>query len=144
MNSGKTIEILNTDAEGRLVLADALAYAKQYEPDAVVDQATLTGAVVYALGKYAAGAMGTDNQLMEKVKSAAIKTHERGETALHAAVRGKAFEAASVLIKHGADVNATDHAEATPMYWAAVFDASEIMLLLLENGGFTRTLVRKQ
>lgn len=60
--------------------------------------------------------------------------NERGETALHAAVRGKAFEAASVLIKHGADVNATDHAEATPMYWAAVFDASEIMLLLLENG----------
>ena len=75
--SGKKIEILNTDAEGRLVLADALAYAKKYEPDAVVDQATLTGAVVYALGKYAAGAMGTDNQLMEKVKSAAIKTHER-------------------------------------------------------------------
>lgn len=74
---GKTIEILNTDAEGRLVLADALGWVGQYNPKGVVDLATLTGAVIGSLGHIAAGALGTDPDLMEKVKSAAEKTHER-------------------------------------------------------------------
>jgi leucyl aminopeptidase len=74
---GKTIEILNTDAEGRLVLADALGWVAQYNPKGVVDLATLTGAVITCLGHIAAGAMSTDQELMSKVKSAAVKTHER-------------------------------------------------------------------
>ncbi len=74
---GKTIEILNTDAEGRLVLADALGWTAQYNPKGVIDLATLTGAVIGALGHLAAGALGTDPELMAKVKSAAEKTHER-------------------------------------------------------------------
>jgi leucyl aminopeptidase len=74
---GKTIEILNTDAEGRLVLADALGYAAQYNPKAAIDLATLTGAVITALGTVACGMMGTDNSLMAKVRAAAQKTHER-------------------------------------------------------------------
>ena len=74
---GKTIEILNTDAEGRLILADALGWTAQYEPNGVIDLATLTGAVITCLGHFAAGAMGTDDALMEKVKKAADKTHER-------------------------------------------------------------------
>ena len=74
---GKTIEILNTDAEGRLVLADALGWTAQYNPQGVVDLATLTGAVITCLGHIAAGAMSTDTALMDKVKAAAEKTHER-------------------------------------------------------------------
>ena len=74
---GKTIEIMNTDAEGRLILADALGWTAQYKPNGVVDLATLTGAVITCLGHLAAGAMGTDDELMEKVKKAAEKTHER-------------------------------------------------------------------
>lgn len=74
---GKTIEILNTDAEGRLVLADALGWTAQYNPQGVVDLATLTGAVITCLGHIAAGAMSTDSALMAKVKAAAEKTHER-------------------------------------------------------------------
>ena len=75
--AGKTIEILNTDAEGRLVLADALGFAAKYGPKAVIDLATLTGAVVTALGHFAAGLLGTDDNLIEKIKLAADKTHER-------------------------------------------------------------------
>ena len=75
--AGKTIEILNTDAEGRLVLADALGYAAKYDPKAVIDLATLTGAVITALGHFAAGLMGTDDSLIENIKAAADKTHER-------------------------------------------------------------------
>lgn len=74
---GKTIEILNTDAEGRLILADALGWTAQYNPKGVIDLATLTGAVITCLGHVAAGAMGTDTALMDKVKAAAEKTHER-------------------------------------------------------------------
>ena len=74
---GKTIEILNTDAEGRLVLADALGYAAHYSAKAVIDLATLTGAVVTALGHFACGMLGTDEDLMGKVRAAAEKTHER-------------------------------------------------------------------
>ena len=74
---GKTIEILNTDAEGRLILADALGWTAQYKPQGVVDLATLTGAVITCLGHIAAGALGTDDALIEKVKKAGEKTHER-------------------------------------------------------------------
>ena len=75
---GKTIEILNTDAEGRLVLADALGYAAQYNPKAAIDLATLTGAVITALGTVACGMMGTDNSLMAKVRSAADRKRMNG------------------------------------------------------------------
>ena len=75
--SGKTIEIINTDAEGRLILADALTYATRYNPAAVVDLATLTGACVIALGHQASGLMGNNEQLAKKVKRAGEQTGER-------------------------------------------------------------------
>lgn len=76
-SSGTTIEILNTDAEGRLILADALTYAKRYKPAACVDLATLTGACEIALGKHCAGLMGTDEALIEEVKEAGEACGER-------------------------------------------------------------------
>jgi len=63
--NGKTIEVLNTDAEGRLILADALSYAVESDPDLMVDLATLTGACKMALGESIAGVMGTDERLIE-------------------------------------------------------------------------------
>jgi leucyl aminopeptidase len=75
--SGKTVEILNTDAEGRLILADAIAYAKRYKPDAVIDLATLTGACVVALGTFASGMFGNNDELKERVKQAGEKCYER-------------------------------------------------------------------
>ncbi len=75
--NGMTIEVLNTDAEGRLVLSDALAYAHRYQPTAVVDLATLTGACVVALGTEAIGLMGTDERLTAALKRAGDATHER-------------------------------------------------------------------
>ena len=74
---GKTIEIINTDAEGRLILVDALSYARRYNPAAVVDIATLTGAVVVALGHIATGVMGTDEALVEELQAAAERADER-------------------------------------------------------------------
>ena len=74
---GKTIEIINTDAEGRLILCDALAYARRYRPACVIDIATLTGAIVVALGHTAAGVMGTDDELVEEVRRAADRAGER-------------------------------------------------------------------
>ncbi|MFI5252067.1 MAG: leucyl aminopeptidase [Bacteroidota bacterium] len=74
---GKTSEVDNTDAEGRLILADALAYASTYKPKAVIDLATLTGACVVALGSHAAGMMGNDSVLMAALKLAGEKTYER-------------------------------------------------------------------
>jgi len=68
---GKTVEIINTDAEGRLVLADALAYAKQLEPDLIVDAATLTGACVVALGKACSGFYVDDDKLAKRFAEAA-------------------------------------------------------------------------
>lgn len=75
--SGKTIEVLNTDAEGRLVLADGLAYGERYQLKAIVDVATLTGAANVALGRQHAAVMGTDESVMQAVKTAATKTGER-------------------------------------------------------------------
>lgn len=63
--SGKTIEVLNTDAEGRLILADALTYAKRYNPSVVIDAATLTGASMVALGLYASGLLTRDDALAD-------------------------------------------------------------------------------
>jgi leucyl aminopeptidase len=74
---GKTIEVINTDAEGRLILADALSYARRYEPAAIVDCATLTGAVVIALGHHAIGLMGNDGDLIDEVRAAGARTGER-------------------------------------------------------------------
>ncbi len=68
---GKTIEVLNTDAEGRLILADALCYAKQYEPRAVVDLATLTGACAYFMGPWHAGLFSTNETVSKRVIKAA-------------------------------------------------------------------------
>jgi len=76
--NGKTIEIISTDAEGRMVLADALVYAQQYEAKAVIDLATLTGACVVALGKgVAAGLFSSDDELRDKLVSAGQATYER-------------------------------------------------------------------
>ena len=74
---GKTIEIINTDAEGRLILCDALSYARRYQPAAVIDIATLTGAIVVALGHTASGVMGSDDRLVEEVRAAGEKAGER-------------------------------------------------------------------
>lgn len=75
--NGKTIEVNNTDAEGRLTLADALCYVCQQKPEAIIDVATLTGAVVAALGKAAAGIMGNDEQLIEKIIDSGKAAGER-------------------------------------------------------------------
>ena len=77
MRNGKTVEVLNTDAEGRLILADALSLASEEKPDAVVDIATLTGAVTVALGDKIAGLMGTDDGWNAQVREAADRVGER-------------------------------------------------------------------
>lgn len=74
---GKTIEVLNTDAEGRLVLADALAYVAEKNPKAVIDVATLTGAIVIALGKHAIGLFSNDDKLANLLEESGKRTHER-------------------------------------------------------------------
>lgn len=76
--SGKTVEIGNTDAEGRLILADALAYAsKHLKPTRIIDFATLTGAMVIALGQVATGMMSNDDRLAEALSQAGEETYER-------------------------------------------------------------------
>ncbi len=75
--SGKTAEIINTDAEGRLVLADCLGYVKRFSPSAVVDLATLTGAIGIALGSQAAGLFANDDALQEAIVAAAAATGDR-------------------------------------------------------------------
>ena len=77
MHSGKTVEIVTTDAEGRLILADALTYAHRFEPSAVIDCATLTGACVVGLGSHASGLMGNDQDLIAEVRTAGEATSER-------------------------------------------------------------------
>jgi leucyl aminopeptidase len=76
-HSGKTIEIVNTDAEGRLILADALSYVKRFKPAAVLDAATLTGAVLVALGQNVSAVMGNDDALVEEVRRAGERSGER-------------------------------------------------------------------
>lgn len=76
--SGLTVEVLNTDAEGRLILCDALAYAKkQFEPQAMVDAATLTGACVIALGKHATGLFSSDDALADELLGASMESLDR-------------------------------------------------------------------
>lgn len=77
MMSGKTVEVINTDAEGRLILADALTYAQRYKPKYIVDIATLTGACVIALGIHSAGLLGNDKVLIRKLKEAGDTVGER-------------------------------------------------------------------
>ena len=75
--SGQTVEILNTDAEGRLILCDALHYARRFKPAAVVDIATLTGACVIALGHHHTGAMGNDEALVRELVEAGVRADDR-------------------------------------------------------------------
>lgn len=75
--SGKTVEVNNTDAEGRLVLADTLSYAQKLKPTAMIDLATLTGACVVALGPLCTGVMGNDARLKEAILDAALDTGEK-------------------------------------------------------------------
>ncbi|MGD8320849.1 MAG: leucyl aminopeptidase [Gemmatimonadota bacterium] len=75
--AGKTVEVVNTDAEGRLILADALAWGARMEPAAMVDCATLTGAVVIALGHHAAAVMSNDDALSEELRAAGSRSGER-------------------------------------------------------------------
>jgi leucyl aminopeptidase len=77
MYGGKTVEVLNTDAEGRLVLADALVRAGEDEPDLIVDAATLTGAAVVALGTRVSGIMSNDDELAAQVHAAAERAGEQ-------------------------------------------------------------------
>jgi leucyl aminopeptidase len=76
IRNGKTVEVLNTDAEGRLVLADGLSLAVEGKPDAIVDLATLTGACMVALGRTIAGLMGNDDALVDRVRAAADRAGE--------------------------------------------------------------------
>ena len=75
--SGQTIEILNTDAEGRLILADCLTYVGKYKPSYVIDMATLTGAVVIALGRHASGVMANDQYLADKIIESGEESGDR-------------------------------------------------------------------
>jgi leucyl aminopeptidase len=75
--NGKTSEIDNTDAEGRLILADALAYASRFAPDVVIDLATLTGACVVALGHFVSGMLGNDEEMMQRLHESGERTYER-------------------------------------------------------------------
>jgi leucyl aminopeptidase len=77
IRNGKTVEVLNTDAEGRLILADALVLASEARPDAIVDLATLTGACLVALGPSIAGLMGNDQAWNDQVRAAADRVGER-------------------------------------------------------------------
>ena len=74
---GTTIEVINTDAEGRLILADAVAFAQRYQPAAIIDLATLTGACIVALGDRVAGVLGSSDDLTEEVRRAAEAAGER-------------------------------------------------------------------
>ena len=76
-SSGKSIEVDNTDAEGRMILADALHFVSQRKPNVIIDLATLTGACVVALGEYAAGLFTKNDKLAEQLYNSGIKTHDR-------------------------------------------------------------------
>lgn len=78
MYDGSTVEVLNTDAEGRMILADALAYAKKYQPELTIDLATLTGSAAIAVGKYGIVAMGTaGSDVMQQLSAAGQEVYER-------------------------------------------------------------------
>ncbi len=104
MHSGKTVEVLNTDAEGRLILADALSYARTYKPEMVVDLATLTGAVVIALGGEAAGVMSNERDGWEErlagLEAAGRRSGERVHRLPMYEEYGKALESDVADIKN--------------------------------------------
>jgi leucyl aminopeptidase len=75
--SGKTVEVLNTDAEGRIILADGLFYAQRYNPAAIIELSTLTGAIIIALGAHATGLMATDQALADQISRAGEVSGER-------------------------------------------------------------------
>jgi leucyl aminopeptidase len=75
--NGKTIEVLNTDAEGRLILADALSYAAEQKPELIIDMATLTGAIIVSLGRFAIGMFSNDDELSKYITEAGDETFER-------------------------------------------------------------------
>jgi leucyl aminopeptidase len=75
--SGQTVEILNTDAEGRLVLCDAITYSRRFKPAVVIDVATLTGACIIALGNHFSGLMSNDESLAEELQSAGVRADDR-------------------------------------------------------------------
>lgn len=75
--SGQTVEVLNTDAEGRLVLCDVLTYVERFEPEAVIDVATLTGACVIALGHHITGLMANHNPLAHELIAASEQSGDR-------------------------------------------------------------------
>jgi leucyl aminopeptidase len=75
--SGQTVEILNTDAEGRLVLCDALTYSRRFKPAAVIDVATLTGACIIALGNHFSGLMSNDAALSDELAAAGTRADDR-------------------------------------------------------------------
>ncbi len=75
--NGKTVEVINTDAEGRIVLSDALSYAVELKADEIVDLATLTGACMVGLGSYTAGVMGNDQKLIDKIRKASDSIGEK-------------------------------------------------------------------
>jgi leucyl aminopeptidase len=75
--SGQTVEILNTDAEGRLILCDAITYSRRFKPAAVIDVATLTGACIVALGNHFSGLMSNDDGLAAELESAGVRADDR-------------------------------------------------------------------
>ena len=75
--SGKTVEILNTDAEGRLILCDSITYARKFNPEVVIDIATLTGACVVALGSHATGLMSNDKKLAKSLLKSGVNSNDR-------------------------------------------------------------------
>jgi leucyl aminopeptidase len=75
--SGQTVEVISTDAEGRLILSDALTYSLRYQPKAIIDLATLTGACVIALGDYVIGLLGNNDPLLKRIEEASGKTGEK-------------------------------------------------------------------
>ncbi len=75
--SGQTVEILNTDAEGRLVLCDAITYARRFKPEIVIDVATLTGACIVALGNQISGLFSNDESLAEELQAAGLRADDR-------------------------------------------------------------------
>ncbi len=77
MHNGMTVEVLNTDAEGRMILCDGLAYAVKQKCDVIIDIATLTGACMVALGRYKAGLMGNDDKLIKQLQQAAEDSGEK-------------------------------------------------------------------
>src|SRR6201999_584797 len=75
--SGQTVEILNTDAEGRLILCDAITYSRRFKPAAVIDVATLTGACIVALGNHFSGLMSNHDPLAAELESAGLRADDR-------------------------------------------------------------------